>query len=181
MMVARVLSAVDRSLAAVEYVVIAAATLVALGLGLTQVVLRYGFNTGFPWSEEAFTLATITAMLFAGSRAVREDRHVRVELVFLVVPPRAGRVLRLIAHAATLLLCAYYVYGGLLYVQFTWDIGSVSSESETPDWIVFSLVPLTMSLFVLRYVIRIVRLLRDEDVDVHGLPRDGLPGQEPRP
>lgn len=179
---ARVLGALDSGLAAVEYAVIAAATLLALGLGLMQVVLRYGFNTGFPWSEEAFTLATITAMLFAGSRAVREDRHVRVELVFLVLSPRAGRAVRLLAHAATLLLCAYYVYGGLLYVQFTWDIGSVSSESETPDWIVFSLVPLTMGLFVLRYVICIVRLLRGEDVDAHArLPRKALPDGEVRP
>lgn len=176
-----VLDRVDRVIAAIEYAVIAASTVVALAIGTMQVVLRYGFNTGFPWSEEAFTLATIIAMLFAGSRAVREDKHVRVELVFLLVSSKAGRALRLIAHAATLLLCAYYVYGGLLYVQFTYEIGSVSPDSETPDWIVFSLVPLTMSLFVLRYVIRIVRLLRNEDVDaMHGLAAGVRPQPELR-
>jgi C4-dicarboxylate transporter, DctQ subunit len=178
---ATVLDKTDRWLAAVEYAVITVATLVALALGTMQVVLRYGFNTGFPWSEEAFTLSTIIAMLFAGSRAVREDRHVRVELVFLLVSSKAGRVLRLTAHAATLLLCAYYAYGGLLYVQFTYEIDSVSPDSGTPDWIVFSLVPLTMSLFVLRYIIRIVHLLRDEDVDAtRGLPANALPQAESR-
>jgi len=66
-------------------------------------------------------------------------------------------------------------------VQFTYEIGSVSPDSETPDWIVFSLVPLAMGLFVLRYVIRIVRLLSGEDVDAtHGLPADGLPQPELR-
>lgn len=176
-----VLDRIDRWLEAIEYVVIAGATLLALGLGTMQVILRYGLNTGFPWSEEAFTLSTVIAMLFAGSRAVREDRHVQVELVFLLVSPKAGRVLRLIAYAATLLLCAYYLYGGLLYVQFTYEIGSVSSDSETADWIVFSLVPLTMGLFVLRYVIRIVRVLHDEDVDAtHGLAAEALPQRELR-
>ncbi|MBO0751711.1 MAG: TRAP transporter small permease [Bradyrhizobiaceae bacterium] len=175
------LDKIDRWLAAIEYLVIAGAVLLALVLGTMQVVLRYAFNTGFPWSEEAFTLSTIIAMLFAGSRAVREDRHVRVELVFLLVSSKAGRVLRLIAHAATLLLCAYYAYGGLLYVQFTYEIDSVSPDSETPEWIIFTLVPLTMALFVLRYVIRIVRLLRDEDVDVtRGVRGDGLPQAEAR-
>ena len=175
------LDKIDRWLAAIEYVAIAGTTLLALALGIMQVVLRYGFNTGFPWSEEAFTLSTIVAMLFAGSRAVREDRHVRVELVFLLVSSKTGRVLHLIAHAATLLLCAWYVYGGLLYVQFTYEIDSVSPDSGTPDWIVFSLVPLTMGLFVLRYVIRIVRLLSGEDVDAtHGLQADALPRPELR-
>jgi TRAP-type C4-dicarboxylate transport system permease small subunit len=170
-----VLNKIDRWLAAAEYVVIGVMTLLAMAIGTMQVVLRYGFNTGYTWSEEAFTLTTIIAMLFAGSRAVREDRHVRVELASLLVSPKVGRVLRLIAHMATLLLCAYYAYGGLLYVQFTFQMGSVSADSGTPDWIVFSLVPLTMGMFTLRYIIRIVLVLRDEDVAaVHGLSADAL-------
>src|SRR5262249_27525129 len=106
-----------------------------------QVVLRYGFNTGYPWSEEAFTLSTIIAMLFAGSRAVKEDRHVRVELASLLTSPKVARVLHLLGHMVMLLLCGYYAYGGLLYVQFTHQMESVSPDSGTPDWIVFSLVP----------------------------------------
>jgi TRAP-type C4-dicarboxylate transport system permease small subunit len=168
-----VLNRIDRWLAAVEYVVIGVSVLLALTIGTMQVVLRYGFNTGYPWSEEAFTLSTIIAMLFAGSRAVREDRHVRVELASLLASPKVGRVLHLVGHMAMLLLCAYYAYGGLLYVQFTHQMESVSPDSGTPDWIVFSLVPLTMGMFVLRYIIRIVRVLRDEDViATHGLAAD---------
>jgi hypothetical protein len=35
---------------------------------------------------------------------------------------------------------------------------------------VFSIVPVTLGLFTLRYVIRIIRALRDEDIDtVHGI------------
>lgn len=161
---------VDQLLAAIEYVCIGGLTLLALALGTMQVVLRYAFNTGFDWSAEAFTLATITAMLFAGSRAVREDKHVRVELASLMASHRVGRILRLLAHLATLLLCAYFAYCGALYVQFTRMIGSVSPDSGTPDYIIYSLVPLTMGMFAIRYVIRIILVLRDEDVEsVHGL------------
>jgi hypothetical protein len=36
--------------------------------------------------------------------------------------------------------------------------------------VIYSLVPLTMGMFVIRYVIRIILVLRDEDVEsVHGL------------
>lgn len=165
-----VIQKVDRWLSVIEYWLIGGLTLIALTVGTMQVFLRYALNTGFTWSEEAFTLCTITAMLFAGSRAVRDDQHVRVELVPLLVSPKIGKVLRLIAHMITLLLCAYYAYAGLLYAQFTYMIGSVSPNSGTPDWIVFSVVPVTLGLFTLRYVIRIIRALRDEDVDtVHGI------------
>jgi C4-dicarboxylate transporter DctQ subunit len=161
---------IDRALAAVEYACIGGLTLLALALGTMQVVLRYAFNTGFDWSAEAFTLTTIAAMLVAGSRAVREDKHVRVELAALMTSHKVGRVLRLLAHLATLLLCAYFAWCGVLYVQFTKMIGSVSPDSGTPDYVIYSLVPLTMGMFVIRYVIRIILVLRDEDVEsVHGL------------
>jgi C4-dicarboxylate transporter DctQ subunit len=165
-----VIGKIDRWLSGIEYVLIGGLTLIALTVGTMQVFLRYALNTGFTWSEEAFTLCTITAMLFAGSRAVRDDQHVRVELVPLLVSPKVGKVLRLLAHMITLLLCAYYAYAGLLYAQFTYMIGSVSPNSGMPDWITFTIVPVTLGLFTLRYVIRIIRTLRDEDIDsVHGI------------
>jgi C4-dicarboxylate transporter DctQ subunit len=163
-------NAIDRWLSAIEYWLIGGLTLIALTVGTLQVFLRYALNTGFTWSEEAFTLCTITAMLFAGSRAVRDDQHVRVELVPLLASRKVGKVLRLLAHMVTLLLCAYYAYAGLLYAQFTYMIGSVSPNSGMPDWIVFSVVPVTLGLFTVRYVIRIIRTLRDEDTEsVHGI------------
>lgn len=175
-----VIDKIDRWLSVIEYWLIGGLTLIALTVGTMQVVLRYAFNTGFTWSEEAFTLCTITAILFAGSRAVRDDQHVRVELVPLLASPKIGKVLRLTAHTVTLLLCAYYAYAGLLYAQFTYMIGSVSPNSGMPDWIVFSIVPVTLGLFAVRYVIRIIRALRDEDVDiVHGIAPEAQAEQMP--
>jgi TRAP-type C4-dicarboxylate transport system permease small subunit len=177
-----VVQKIDRWLSAIEYVLIGGLTLAALTIGTLQVLLRYSFNTGYTWSEEAFTLCTIAAMLFAGSRAVRDDAHVRVELVPLLVSPKVGKVLRLVAHMATLLLCAYYAYAGLLYAQFTYQIGSVSPNSGTPDWVIYCIVPATLGLFALRYVIRIYRVLRDEDIDTtHGFSTELAPKSVPAP
>jgi TRAP-type C4-dicarboxylate transport system permease small subunit len=36
-----------------------------------------------------------------------------------------------------------------------------------PDWIFYALVPVTMALFALRYVIRILRTMRGEDTSRH--------------
>jgi C4-dicarboxylate transporter, DctQ subunit len=158
------LSRLDRILSVLESIVIGSLTLAALCLGTMQVVLRYVFNMGFHWSEEAFMLCTVTAMLFAGSRAVQEDKHVRVELLAMALSDRWNQRMNIISHAASLALCGYFVYCGVLYVLFAHLIDAVSPETGIPDWIIYLLVPVTMGLFSIRYVIRIVRASRGEDI-----------------
>ncbi len=177
-----VIQKIDDWLSAIEYVLIGGLTLLALAVGTMQVVLRYAFNSGFTWSEEAFTLCTITAMLFAGSRAVRDDQHVRVELVPLLASPKVGKALRLFAHMVTLLLCAYYAYAGLLYSEFSYMIGATSPNSGMPDWITYIIVPVTMGFFTVRYVIRIIRTLQNKDIQTtHGLTTELAPELESTP
>jgi TRAP-type C4-dicarboxylate transport system permease small subunit len=158
------LSRLDRLLSILESVVIGSLTMIALGLGTMQVVLRYVFNTGFHWSEAAFMLFTVTAMLFAGSRAVRDDKHVRVELLAMALSDRWNQRMNIVSHTASLALCGYFIYCGVLYVLFAHMIDSVSPETGIPDWITYLLVPLTMGLFSVRYIIRIVRAARGEDI-----------------
>ena len=67
------LNFIDAMFSRVEFFIIAVLSVAALALGTAQVVMRYAFNTGFTWSEAIFVLMTIAAMLFGGSRAVRED------------------------------------------------------------------------------------------------------------
>ena len=163
----RFLDRIDRWLSAIETLFTAALVLLALAIGTLQVALRYAFNTGYAWSEEAFMLLTITAMLFAGSRAVRDDKHVRVDLL-PPLPPALRRALRAAVHAITLALCAYFAYAGARYVVFVRSIGTVSPASGIPDWVIYSVVPITMSMFSIRYVVRIARALRGDDFEIAG-------------
>jgi TRAP-type C4-dicarboxylate transport system permease small subunit len=165
----------DRLLAGAELVLISGFTLAALGIGVAQVVLRYGFNSGFTWSESVFVLCTVAGMLFAGSRAVREDKHVRVDLLYMVISDRSRRVLMLIQHVIAGALCAFFAVCGFLYVRFTHMIGTAQVDTGIPDWIVYLLVPIAMGAFALRYVIRIVRAVRGEDeATPHALPAAAL-------
>lgn len=166
----------DRIMGRVEFALIAGFTLAALAIGVLQVVLRYVFNTGLAWSETIFILFTVAGMLFAGSRAVAEDKHVRVDLLYMVIPDRLRRGFILFAHVVTGALCAFYAVCGFLYVRFVHMIDTVQVDTGIPDWIVYLLVPITMGAFALRYVIRIVRALRGEDtVTPHALPAAASP------
>lgn len=152
-----ILDFVDRLLSRVEYVVIAVFSLAALALGTAQVVMRYVFNTGFVWTEAIFVILTVSAMLFAGSRAVRDDAHVKVDLLPQLLPQKAQTVLRLIRYVASLGLCAVFVVGGFQYVTFTRSMGIVSPSSNLPVWTIYLIVPVTMGLFCIRYILLLLR------------------------
>lgn len=166
----RICDLIDRALARVESVSIAILAVVGLGLGTMQVVLRYVFNTGFEWTEAYFVLATITAMLMAGSRAVRENAHVRVDVIQMVVPLSVGRMLDLLAHAASFALCAFYVWCGFLFVSFTKVMDTASPETGLKDWLVYSIMPSVLILFCVRYLLRIRAVVLGHEDPQHGGP-----------
>jgi C4-dicarboxylate transporter, DctQ subunit len=171
----KIAASVDMALRWTENFLIATLSLAALALGTMQVVLRYLFNTGFHWNEAAFVLTTVTAMLAAGSRAVRENAHVRVDILATLLPGRISRRLDLLAYVAAFLLCAFYVYCGVLFVQFAWMMGTVAPDTGLADWVVFSIVPLALLMFCLRYLLKIRAALLGRDDPGHGLSPGGDP------
>ena len=159
----KALAFLDRALAYVETGVIVLLSTIALGLGVMQVVLRYVFNTGFPWTEAAFVTLTIWAMLFGGSRAVRDGVHVRVDALALVLPRAGARLLDLIGMLASLALTSFFFYCGLQYTQFVHQMGIRDIETNVPDAVTYAIVPIAMAAFAIRYVILIVEWVRNPD------------------
>ncbi len=155
---------IDGAVCRIENVLIAVFCIAALLLGVTQVVLRYVLNAGFDWSEAVFMLLTICGVLVGAIRAVREDTHIRMDLLIQCVGRRGTKVLNLLSHISALALCAFYVYAGVQYVRFAKMMDTSSPETGFSDWVVFSIMPIVMAFFVLRYALRIIRTLQNSDV-----------------
>lgn len=162
----KILALIDRGLAYVESFVIVLLSSGALALGVMQVVLRYVFNTGFPWTEAAFIDLTIWAMFFGGSRAVRDGVHVRVDALALILPRRVGRMLDLASMVSSLALSSFFFYCGFTYVRFVGRMGLRDIETQIPDAVTYAIVPIAMAAFVLRYVFLIVEWARDAQAEV---------------
>lgn len=146
----------DLYLSHIENFIVIALSLIALALGIMQVTLRYIFNTGFEWNESFFVLVTVTAMLMAGVRAVREDRHIAVDILPSIMPDFIASKMNMAALLASLGLCAFLAWCGFQYVAFAKMMDTASVETGVKDWIVYSIMPTVMCLFTLRYVIRII-------------------------
>lgn len=142
-----------------ENVLMVVLIIVALAVGVAQVVLRYVFDIGFPWSEGAFVTFTVWSVLIAGSCAVRNDLHVKVEFFVHFYGIQARRVVDILANAISLVFCLFLAYCGFLYAHFVWELNAVSLEAYIPEWLIYGIVPVSMTSFSLRYLQRLWLLL----------------------
>ena len=72
------------------------------------VILRYGFNTGFPWLSEAFVWLNGAIFTLGAAYLMRTDSHVRVDVLYSRLPPR-GKALVNIVGVLILLWPSMYV------------------------------------------------------------------------
>ncbi len=155
----RALDLVDATVSRLETVLLCGFVLLALGLGVMQVLLRYIFNTGFEWTEAIFILSTVSAMLVAGVRAVRDNRHVKVDILPSTIGGRTEQVLRLLANLASLALCVFFAISGWKFVGFTVLMDTAAPDTGIKDWVVYSIMPTAMVLFSVRYALLILTSL----------------------
>lgn len=145
----------DRLLCRIENCIMLTCVVAALGVGFAQVFMRYVFNAGFAWSEGILITLVVWAAMIGGGRAVRDRLHVRVDVFVHASPARAQRPLELLANLIALSYCALMAWFGWLYTQFVWQLGNVSFEAYIPEWMIYGVVPVSLGLFVIRYLQRI--------------------------
>ncbi len=161
----------DRVLTTIEEIIMVVFIGVAFACGAMQVVLRYAFNTGFPWSEGILITAAVWAALMAGSRAVREGLHVRVEVFADNLRPWARRAAAVTVELVSIVFVGTLAYSGYLYTRFVWMLNAVSQEAYIAEWLIYGVVPVSMGFFALRHLQRLWLLLTgaagetDEDLD----------------
>jgi len=133
-----------------ELIVIVMLALMTL-LTFLQVVMRYGFNSGFTWAVELTTIF-FAVMIFVGiSYGVRTGAHIGVDSLIKRFPPRVGRAISIVV----VLLCLFYaglvIYGSWVYVSKMKLVGVELDDLPIPIWVVRSILPLGYALLALRF------------------------------
>jgi TRAP-type C4-dicarboxylate transport system permease small subunit len=107
----RLRRAADLLNSAIEY--LAAGILIfTVGINFTQIVLRYGFNSGLPWSEEAMRYAMIWMAMLAGAAVVYRQEHVISSLIPGSAPEAVQLASRFVCVATTAAFATLLVIHG---------------------------------------------------------------------
>ena len=118
----------------------------------SQVVARYGFNSGAVWALELTTYLFAWMVLFGISYGVKKNAHLGVDALVNLFGKRGRKILGLVAVLAALIYAGILFYGGYEYVAKLFKIGIEAEDLPIPRWIPMVILPIGMALLFFRFL-----------------------------
>jgi len=111
------------------------------------VVIRYVFNGGFIWLQEAVTWMHATVFMLGAAYTLQRDEHVRVDIFYREMSPRKRAWVDLLGVVIFVFpLCGFFAFEAFEYVISSWKLGE---ESRNSGGLPYPFLPLLKSLLIL--------------------------------
>ncbi len=115
---------------------IIAALMVAMTLLVfIDVVMRFGWGSGFLWSQELTLYIAAWFVLFGISYGLKVGAHIGVDALVNQFPPRPRRIVSGLAVILSLLYCGLFLYGSWIYLQKIYSIGISVEDMQLFGWL----------------------------------------------
>jgi len=134
-------------------------------INFANIIGRYFLAVSLPWAEEAMLFLMIGCVFLGAPPVGWLGRHIRMDVIVSLLPPRAGRLFELFSDLVTIGTC-------VMLAIFAWPVMTMLAEldqrSETaniPLVIPQAVLPLGLMLTALLIAVRlIVQGVRHHDV-----------------
>ena len=125
-----------------------------------QILLRNVFDQGISWADPLIRVLVLWVGLMGAVAAARGDRHISIDAVSRMVPPRTRTVIGLVTSAFTTVVCALVAWHS---GRFVWDEKVYESVafSGIPAWMLELVIPVAFALIAIRYMLRTRQALLD--------------------
>lgn len=134
---------------------------VSVLLIVIQIACRVLFSYSFIGADEIAAYAIIWSILFTASLAVKSNQHVRIDIIFTVVPQAAARLVDMAGTLLSLVFTLYLTYSGWELMMESHMLGELTMTMlRLPVWIPQLILPVGGALLSLRLIQRFVWLLR---------------------
>lgn len=140
---------------------IAAVTLLAMvALVTADIVLRNTAGFGFAWSNEVTEYALYLITLLTAPWLLRRGQHVRIDMVLVIVPPRAAWTMEAAADILGLTASLVLIWYGTAMTVQSASLGSLTIKNLVfPEWWLLAPLPVCFCLVALEFVLRFHRLM----------------------
>lgn len=130
---------------------------VMIALVFINVVLRYGFSTGFAWSEEISRLCFIYLVYLGAIGAMRDNQHLIIDSILTRIQPRAQKAVFLLVQAGIIWVMVILSRGSWqLVVQ---NLGDRWVATQFPVYLIFGVGLVTGVSIILLSLANIYRLV----------------------
>jgi TRAP-type C4-dicarboxylate transport system permease small subunit len=123
-----------------------------VGLSATQILLRNLFETGLAWADPLLRLLVLWLCLAGALAATRENKHIRIDVVSRLLPPRAAGLLDRLTGLFTAAVCTLIAWQGARLVWFEYQDGTALAAG-IPAWVAELVIPVGFALIALRFAL----------------------------
>jgi TRAP-type C4-dicarboxylate transport system permease small subunit len=152
-------------------VVAAGMIVVAVAITCQMIFIRYFLNGSTIWQTEAVIYLMVGATLLGLPYVQKLKGHVNVDLVPMLLPPAARKLLLITSFFAAIAILAVMTYHGAELVHLSYSRGWVSETVWGPPlWIPYLAMPLGFGLFALQLLADLLETLSTpaEEIIIEG-------------
>lgn len=158
--------------------------IVLMGIMLTaislQVFMRYVMENSLMWSEEVARYTFIWLVYIAISYGVKQQRHISVDALQLVLKQRGKHVLAIIANGFFLLFALLMLVYGTKNAVALLTYGQSTPATQIPMGLVYLAAPVGMGLTAIRLIQQLIYLFQHPDKVETSLEASINEGEEAR-
>ncbi len=158
---------------------IAAFLILLMSLWITYDVLsRYLFSASSPWAFDLSEYALVWITFLAAPWVLMQDRHVRIELLVDVLPPRVQRALGVVVCITALLTCAILTWRtGIAAFDYIDRNQMMPRIWRIPRIWPYAVIPIGSALLTIAFGFRLALYLKSSDPE-HDLRIRASAGQD---
>ncbi|MCD8516831.1 MAG: TRAP transporter small permease [Burkholderiaceae bacterium] len=125
-----------------------------------EIIGRNLFEYSMIGADEIASFAVIWSVFFTASIGVKRNIHVRIDVLFYLVPPRIARAIDMLGTAISIFFTGYLTYSGWALMQESIMFGEVTMTMlRLPLWIPQAILPIGGFLLSVRLAQRLYYLL----------------------
>jgi len=148
--------ALDRIVGAAEGWAVSLILAWMIVLAFVQVVLRNVFSFGFPWMEELLRLSVLWVGFLGASLAIRQGRHINIDVFSRMLPDRLKPCLRLVVDLVMLGVCLVFLSAAVEYIRVEKEFGDISDALGVPLWTLQIIFPFLFAVGSFRFALQAV-------------------------
>ena len=160
-----VIKRVANALMAVLRVTAGTMLMLSVGINFANIIGRYVFSVSLYWAEEAMLFLMIGCVFLGASQAGFLGRHIRMDVVISLLPPRTRKVFDVLADLITIATCVAVAAFAWPVMTMFYELDQRSETANIPLVIPQSAVPIGVVLMALLIAARLIAVgTRHDDI-----------------
>jgi C4-dicarboxylate transporter, DctQ subunit len=137
----------------------------SVAINFANIIGRYFLSVSLSWAEEAMLFLMIGSVFLGAAPVGWLGRHIRMDVVVSLLPPRARQAFELFADLVTIATCVTLAIFAWPVMTMLAELDQRSESANVPLVIPQAVVPLGLLLMALLIAVRlIVQGVRHDDV-----------------